>query len=486
MTTYYVDGDTGDNGNGGESSGDAWETITYAVTQISGGDVIRVIKTAGAYTDTFTVTANYSANPVTITGDDDGDPPVITTATPWVFSGADGWVIQDFIFTGWSQYYGPIRLGDTQCTAITIQDCWFRYATGHGISVTGSGVNGLTIQRCKFRDIRSRSGIINRNAISVWGNAADVDVKWCIFEDLGSDGVHIHSGTTITDFVIEDCGFFVNRPYSTSGTSLYNGDTTTWQDYNDNCAEEGNDIWQVAVSNGESVTVRRCAFYGFYPVEAAQDASQNHYGYGFIAQYDTDAYYCHDSLFYDNHFGAIFSYGSGTWAAGTLDGCFIHNSDDDGLWSHGGNAAHDLTVTDNCIVDSVLSPMNFRYTKVADCSGNICGGDPNDRGGNTGSANVDYNLWISGTPSDAFFQGGNDYSDHTLNISDLDGTSGKLVIVNDINTITLPPVALWLHPSLSALEDDLDTVLRGWTPTLAEQAAPDGNGAGGRYSLALT
>jgi len=275
LTTYYVDGDNGSNGNGGESSGDAWETITYAVTQISGGDVVRIIKTASPYTDAFTVTTNFSANPVTLTGDDDADPPVITSAAPWVFSGADGWIIQDTIFDGWSMYYGPIRLGDTLCTAITVQDCWFRHATGHGISITGSGVSGLTVQRCKFRDIRSRQSIINRNAIVCWGNADDVDILWCIFEDIGSDGIHIHSGTTITDFVVEDCGFFVNRPYSTSGTSLYNGDTTTWQDFSSNVAEEGNDIWQVAVSGGESVTLRRCCFYGFYPYVSGQDASAN-------------------------------------------------------------------------------------------------------------------------------------------------------------------------------------------------------------------
>jgi len=209
-------------------------------------------------------------------------------------------------------------------------------------------------------------------------------------------------------------------------------------------------------------------------------------GYGFIAQYNTDAYYNYASLFYDNHWAAIFSYGSGTWAGGLLDGAFIHNSDDDGIWASCGNALHNLTITDNCIIDSVLAPMNVRNSLIADCSGNICTGDPNDRGGNSGAANVDYNLWIDGTPSDSFFQGANDYSDHTLEISDLDGRNGGLVIVNDVNTVTLCPVGLWLHPSLSTLQTDLNTALRGWTPTLTEQNAPDDDGAGGRYSLALT
>lgn len=486
MTDYYVDGDSGSNGNTGLSPAQAWETITYGVANISAGDTLYIITTVGDYADSFTVTNDYSANPVTITAYTPADPPIITSSAPWVFSGADGWTIEHMIFDGWSMYYGPIRLGDTLCTDIIVQDCWLRHATGHGLSVTGSGVSGLTVLRCKFRDIRSRSGVINRNGISVWGNVDDVYVADCIFEDMGSDGIHVHSGTTCTDFLVEDCVYFVNRPYSTTGSSLYNGDTTWWQNYSSNASEEGNDIWQVAVGGGESFTVRRCAYFGFYPYVPGQDASSNHYGYGFIAQYDTDAYYNYDCMFYDCHWGAIFSYGSGTWAGGLIDGAFIHRSQDEGVWSHGGNALHNLTVTNNCIIDNAIAPMNFRNTLVADCSGNICTEDPDDRTGNSGAANVDYNLWIDGTPSDAFFQGANDYSDHTLEITEVDGLGGQLTIVNDINTITLCRWGLKCHPNLSHLETDLGIAIRGWSVALDEYLAPDEDGQGGVYSLELS
>jgi len=485
MTTYYVDNVTGNDGDSGLTLADAWLTVGHAVASVGAGDIIRIVTTGVTYTDTFTTTANYSANPVTIRGHDSSSWPIINPSAPWTFNGADGWTVRYIDFRGWTNYYGPIRYGDNLCTVMEVLDCWFRHARGHGISITGSGVSGLLVERCHFRDIRSRQPILNRNAIVCWGNADGVDVFWCTFEDIGSDGIHIHSGTTITDFVIADCGFFVNRPYSVAGTSLYNGDVTTWQNYSTNVAEEGNDIWEVAAGGGESVTVRRCYFSGFYPVVANQDASFTHYGYGLIAQRDTDAYECHGSTFYDCHWGAIFSYGAGTWAAGELDGCFIHYSHDDGVWSHGGNALHGLTVTDNTIIDSALASMNFRWTLATDVSGNICQQAPNDRGNNAGAANVDYNLWLAGgTP--VYFQGPNDYADHTLEIREVDCLDGKVSITNDINEIYIAAAALALHPSLATLNADLSTAVRGWAATIAEQSTPDVNMQNGRFSLELT
>jgi hypothetical protein len=50
-TDYYVNAGTGDNGNGGLSPGDAWKTITYALSQVSGtGHTIYVA--AGSYDTT--------------------------------------------------------------------------------------------------------------------------------------------------------------------------------------------------------------------------------------------------------------------------------------------------------------------------------------------------------------------------------------------------------------------------------------------------
>ena len=168
-----------------------------------------------------------------------------------------------------------------------------------------------------------------------------------------------------------------------------------------------------------------------------------------------------------------------------LSGCFIHNSDDDGAWSHGGNAAHGLTLTDNCIIDSNLASINFRWTLATDVSGNICEQAPNDRGNNAGAANVDYNLWLAGgTP--AYFQGANDYADHTLEIQEIDCLDGKVSITNDINEIYLAAVALALHPTIATLNTDLNVAVRGWTPTITEQSAPDANLQNGRFSLELT
>jgi hypothetical protein len=395
MASYYVDNDVGDDGDGG-GVGDPWETIAHAIGAIGAGDVINIVNTGIDYTEHPTITDDYSGDPATIQGANPADPPTVNTGAggPWQFNGADGWIIQDLIFEGWSTYYGGIRLGDTECTDIHIEQCWFRYATGHGITVTSGGVDGLYVGYCHFRDIRSRSGTANRNGITNWGTWNDVTIEWCTFEDLGSDGVHIHSSTTNTNIVIQDCGFFVNRSatgnYGADGTSLYNGDATTWQDYNDNVSEEGNDFWQVEA--GEDVTVRRCFFSGFWPVEVGQDASANHYGYGVIYQYDSsDAIQLSRCLFYDNHFGIIFSYGSGTAAGGNADKCFIHNSDDDGVWTGGGDASLDVTITDCTIIDSVDDSIDLSWSRVADISGNICEEAPEDGGNNTDEDNINYN-----------------------------------------------------------------------------------------------
>jgi len=196
MTTYYVDNVTGNDGDSGLTLADAWLTVGHAVASVGAGDIIRIVTTGVTYTDTFTTTANYSANPVTIRGHDSSNWPIINPSAPWTFNGADGWTVRYIDFRGWTNYYGPIRYGDNLCTVMEVLDCWFRHARGHGISITGSGVSGLLVERCHFRDIRSRQPILNRNAIVCWGNADGVDVFWCTFEDIGSDGIHIHSGTT--------------------------------------------------------------------------------------------------------------------------------------------------------------------------------------------------------------------------------------------------------------------------------------------------
>jgi hypothetical protein len=92
---------------------------------------------------------------------------------------------------------------------------------------------------------------------------------------------------------------------------------------------------------------------------------------------------------------------------------------------------------------------------------------------------------LAGVPPE-LFQGPNDYADATLEIVKIDGLDGKLEIANNINTMYLPAVALWLHPSLTTLETDLGTAVRGWSVALAEENAPDSDGQGGRYSLELS
>lgn len=59
QTTYWVD-DQGNDGNFGTSSGTAWKHISYAVTQVSAGDTIKVMP------GTYSVAANGESFPINV------------------------------------------------------------------------------------------------------------------------------------------------------------------------------------------------------------------------------------------------------------------------------------------------------------------------------------------------------------------------------------------------------------------------------------
>ena len=70
MTTYYVDGAVGNDGNAGtsEGAGNAWATIDHAMNTVAAGDKVFV-KATGTYSETPVMdTVGASNNPITFEG----------------------------------------------------------------------------------------------------------------------------------------------------------------------------------------------------------------------------------------------------------------------------------------------------------------------------------------------------------------------------------------------------------------------------------
>ena len=70
MTTYYVDGAVGDDGNAGtaEGAGNAWATIGQALSTVIAGDEVW-IKASATYSETAAVsTAGSVASPISLRG----------------------------------------------------------------------------------------------------------------------------------------------------------------------------------------------------------------------------------------------------------------------------------------------------------------------------------------------------------------------------------------------------------------------------------
>ena len=152
MTTYYVDGAVGNDGNAGtsEGAGNAWATIQKALDTVVADDIVYV-KASATYSESATASTNGSIGaPIrfigyTSTTTDGGKVTISATGTNAVsgstFLAYYAW--SNFIFTGGS---GTAFDMSTSGDNAYFYNCEFTNAGAFGFR----GDNSFTFYRCEF------------------------------------------------------------------------------------------------------------------------------------------------------------------------------------------------------------------------------------------------------------------------------------------------------------------------------------------------
>jgi hypothetical protein len=200
MTIYYV-ATTGSNGDTG-GIGDPWETITYALTQISAGDKICV--RGGVYNEALTIPISGAAGSLCWLYGYPGETAEIATAgadAPIEADGKTHWVLFHLTLTstgnvagadGPRAVYQPYTV--TDCSHWAVVDCtitggvmlkgdylWVEDCTLDATGASYTADNGILLtQRCSHVTIKdcavSSAVTVDARGIHVWSDAAETDI----------------------------------------------------------------------------------------------------------------------------------------------------------------------------------------------------------------------------------------------------------------------------------------------------------------------
>jgi hypothetical protein len=411
MTTYYVDNITGNNGDSGLTPADAWLTITYAVANVTAGDVVRIINTGTAYTDSFTMTIDgTSASPITMRPNDYDDPPIISMAATWELD-SDWWIIDGLLYDDWGNITAITFGGSSIGRFNTVSNSHFRHNDAPAIKFADAF--SCVVEDCWFSDIRERIAGDDLNSLQ-WddGDSDACIVRRCNFEDIGSDGIQLNPNVKhiVKRALIEDCAFWVNRPYAAT--------TRSWQDFSTNVSENGVDV--KLIYDGNDLEMRRCLVYGFLPTVAGQDASGSS-GEGLYIHNRSDSVAVEQCTIHECERGVSVTPSGGFSTCGAT----VRNSlvVDCIEYSIRFNDAEEICIIENNTVIASTPADYFTLegtTDVLSIKNNyIQGGDYTRDVTITGESNFDYNAWDSvdsGPP--AQWVGANDPAIVT---ADLDG-----------------------------------------------------------------
>lgn len=331
MPTYFVDNVNGKDQNAGDQA-HPFATIAKAVARAAPGDTIKVVSTDKPYTDYFAATSSGApGRPITITSVT-ADKPKVTPGSSWAFTG-DYWVVENFDFYGFKAR--PIQIGGCPLPGlgpdndfadhIIVRDCLFRHATQEALWVCHT--TDARIERCTFRDVRRREAGSDCCALCVYGGSGVV-ISDSLFEDIGSDGVHIGPKFhEIGAVAVQGCTFLVNRPYGSK----------PWQDFSTNVSENGIDIkgkWGSAsapVLVGP-VLIAGCQVHGFRVSVKGQDSSDGVYGgqleCGIVIHDNATSVTIKDTTVHDCDVGVMAGKGLyGSTAGFTMTACALRDLD---------------------------------------------------------------------------------------------------------------------------------------------------------------
>jgi len=168
MATYYVDNVTGDDGNSGTGTTEAWATISHAASGLSTGDHVY-IKGGTDYDETVNVSAYGDSNAYNIW---EG-----YTTTP----GDNG----KFVIQG-SAYTNCLTYSTTSNIRTTFRNMVLKGAQDHGLTMTTAWAQSrMSFENCDFID----NG--NYGVSSINNNIAFIG---CSFTGNTGDGVRVNEG----------------------------------------------------------------------------------------------------------------------------------------------------------------------------------------------------------------------------------------------------------------------------------------------------
>lgn len=225
QTTYYVDG-TGSNGNAGTQAF-PWQTITYAISQVSPGDIISVA--AGTYTENFNINKKLhiiGAGSGTTGG-------TIITQTPGGSVASNIGVVQ--LSASGASASDPILLQDLRIEPegmAGISVGLFTQSTGASVSyikldnvhVVGTGLTPCTEQERGFY-------------VDLTSSASNLVFEDCVFDNLAY-GWYIQKAvsadaSTVSDVAVSNCSFSDNLTKGIYAEKLNNATFT-------GCTVDGN------------------------------------------------------------------------------------------------------------------------------------------------------------------------------------------------------------------------------------------------------
>nr|WP_231134684.1 right-handed parallel beta-helix repeat-containing protein [Motilibacter deserti] len=187
----YVNGATGNDGNGGASPADAKRTIQAAVTQVSSGG--QVIVAAG----TYAAGASIAKDGITISGAGTGATVVQGSSCAGngftLVGSRNGLTIEDLTVTGFDNgvYLGVI--GDTQSN-VTVEDVNASANCRHGIFMQAGVVDNLTVNRVTASNNGTTAGSNGRGVWVINGVKTTVSVTEGTFSNNGLTGIDFGDG----------------------------------------------------------------------------------------------------------------------------------------------------------------------------------------------------------------------------------------------------------------------------------------------------
>jgi len=239
VTTYYVDGENGDDdANAGTSTGAAWQTIQKAFDELAAGNIVdgdevRILKTsddATHYGISAKLTVTWSGREVLITGANSSgvvDGTVVTINgdgldrfTPMMeisVGTADSIIFANLKFDADDTAQHCVEATSANSHHIYWANCQFTQATSHGVYTNNLAMYWQFVN-CRFDNNGGDGANHSSSNYGVYykclfdNNAADggrmgqaAKVVECVFFNNGDDGLHIsNAGATVFNCVFDN------------------------------------------------------------------------------------------------------------------------------------------------------------------------------------------------------------------------------------------------------------------------------------------